>query len=63
MSLHFPNHNHDVLHKTWYIIVKGVAGTGAPPTTSPIGTSYAYQDFLTITSNPSSEVVSTSGAA
>ncbi|CAK7355549.1 unnamed protein product [Dovyalis caffra] len=61
-SLRFTLYQHETLNKTAYLIVNGVTGQGITPTTSPFGSLFAYQDNLTITSNPSSKVVGISEA-
>ncbi|KAJ6305209.1 hypothetical protein OIU78_020699 [Salix suchowensis] len=56
-SLHFTLYQQETINKTLYLIVKGVTGPDASPTTSPFGSLFVNQDLLTISPNSSSKVV------
>ncbi|KAJ7944061.1 Dirigent protein [Quillaja saponaria] len=56
-SLHFTLFDHEIINKTTFVIVNGVAGAGFSTTTAPFGTLFVLNDPLKVTADPSSTVV------
>ncbi|KAJ7944063.1 Dirigent protein [Quillaja saponaria] len=56
-SLHFTLFDHEILNKTAFRIVSGVAGAGYSATTTPFGTLFVVNDPFKLSADPSSKVV------
>ncbi|XP_057531837.1 dirigent protein-like [Amaranthus tricolor] len=56
-SMHFTFYQHDIVNKTDFMIIKGITGADLSLTASPFGSIFILHDPLTISPDPSSDLI------